>query len=172
MATVKLEKGQKLDEPLLLEPTHRFSEAEELQFESSLVYPTENRCAVVMLTNPTDFTQKLKQGVWVGRASEAEIISEDSQEILSENEGEGASSEQHVHDQTRVCVVTAEESAEQRKQKLAKIVCNEGADFPWQERSQLHSLLLERHQAFSLEDGEWGETSLVEMHIDTGIFPK
>ena len=52
--------------------------------------------------------------------------------------------------------------------KLAGIVCNEGASLPWQERSQLHSFLLECHQAFSLEDREWGETSLVEMHIDTG----
>ena len=168
MATVELEKGPELDGPLLLEPTHRFSEAEELQFGSSLVYPTENRCAVVMLTNPTGFTQKLKQGMWVGRASEAEIISEDSEEISSESEGEGASSEQHAHDQTRVCVVTVEESAEQRRRKLAEIVRDEGANLPWQERSRLHSFLLERHQDFSLEDGERGETSLVEMHIDTG----
>ena len=41
----------------------------------------------------------------------SEIVSEDSQEILSEDEEEGASSEQHVHDQTQVCVVTAEEGA-------------------------------------------------------------
>ena len=172
MTTVELEKGQEeLSGPLLLKPTHCFSEAEELQFGSSLVYSTENRCAAVMITNPTGFTQKLKQGMWVGRASESEIISEDSEdseEILSEGEGEGASSDQHVHDQTQVCVVTAKESAEQRKRKLAGIICGEGANLPWQERSWLHSFLLEHHQAFSLEDGERGETSLVEMHIDTG----
>ena len=74
MATVELEKGQELDGPLLLESTHRFSDTEELQFGSSLVYPTENRCAAVILTNPTGFTQKLKRGMWVGRASEAEIV--------------------------------------------------------------------------------------------------
>ena len=72
------------------------------------------------------------------------------------DEGEGASSEQHVHDQTQVCVVTAEEGAKWRKRKLAEIVCD-GANLPWQERSQLHSFLLECHQAFSLEDGERGE---------------
>ena len=64
--------------------------------------------------------------------------------------------------------MTAEEGAEWRKRKLAEIVCDEGANLPWQERSQLHSFLLECHQAFSLEDGERGETSLVEMRIDTG----
>ena len=41
-----------------------------------------------MLTNPTSFTQKLEQGMWMGRASEAVIISEDGEEILSEDEGE------------------------------------------------------------------------------------
>ena len=125
MATVELEKGQELDGPFLLEPTHRFSEAEELQFGSSLVYPTENRCAAVILTNLTGFIQKLKRGMWVGRGSEAEIISKDSQEILSEDEGKEASSEQHVHDQTQVCVVTVEEGAEWRKWKLAESVCDE-----------------------------------------------
>ena len=85
MATVELKKSQELDGPLLLEPTHRFSEAGGLQFGSSLVYPSKNRCAAVILTNPTGFTQKLKRGMWVGRASEAEIVSEDSQEILSED---------------------------------------------------------------------------------------
>ena len=55
------------------------------------------------------------------------IVTEDSQEILSEDEGEGASSEQ-AHDQTQVRVVTAEEGAEWRKRMLAEIVCNEGAN--------------------------------------------
>ena len=67
MATVELEKGQELDGPLLLEPTQRFSEAEELQFGSSLVYPTENGCAVVMLTNPTGFTHAETEARYVGR---------------------------------------------------------------------------------------------------------
>ena len=62
MTTVELEKGQELDGPLLLEPTHCFSDAGELQFGSSLVYPFENRCAAVILTNPTGFTWKLKRG--------------------------------------------------------------------------------------------------------------
>ena len=78
---------------------------------------------MVMLTNPTGFTQKLKQVRWVSRASEAEIISEDSQEILSKDKVERASSKQHARDQTQVCVVTAEEGAEWRKRKLAEIVC-------------------------------------------------
>ena len=57
------------------------------------------------------------------------------------------------------------EDVELRKQKLATLLRE---DLPWQERSQLHSFLLEHHQAFSLEDGERVETSLVQMQIDTG----
>ena len=37
--------------------------------------------------------------------------------VKRSNEREGASSEQHVHVQTRVCVVTVEESAKQRKRR-------------------------------------------------------
>ena len=77
MATVKLEEGQELKNLLLLEATHRFAEIGELQFGNTLVYPTEDRCAKVLLTNPTDFTQKLERCLWVGRASEAAIIKED-----------------------------------------------------------------------------------------------
>jgi len=64
--------------------------------------------------------------------------------------------------------VTAGEETEVRKQRLARLVQEEAADLPWQERSQLHSFLLEHHQAFALEEGERGETDLIQMHIDTG----
>ena len=37
----------------------------------------------------------------------------------------------------------------------------------WQEKAKLHSLLLEHHQAFALEDGECGEIGLVQMTLDT-----
>ena len=62
----------------------------------------------------------------------------------------------------------ATEKVEDRRHKLAEAIEEEGADLPWQERSKLHSLLLKHHQAFCLEEGERGETDLVELKIDTG----
>ena len=164
MATVEFEEGEEFEGPLLLEATRRFAGTGELRLGTALVCPTEDRCAQVLLTNSTGFTQKLEQGVWVARASAAEVISEDDP-VPDEDDEEGEESAEEV---TQVRTVTPGEDAELRKQKLATLLREEGADLPWQERSQLHSFLLEHHQAFSLEDGERGETSLVQMQIDTG----
>ena len=43
-----------------------------------------------------------------------------------------------------------------------------GPELPGQERDQLHTLLLTNHEAFAVEEGERGETDLVQMTIDTG----
>jgi len=75
MATVKLEKGQRLKGPLLLEATDCFAGVGELHFETTLVYPTEDRCAKILLTNSTGYTQKLERGLWVGRASSSPWVS-------------------------------------------------------------------------------------------------
>jgi len=166
MATVKLEKGLGLKDPLLLEATDRFAGVGELQFGTTLVYPTEDRCAKLLLTNSTGFTQKLEEGRWVGRASEAEIISDNNSDSPEEEDEDGV--EQPADELTQVCTVTAVDETEVRKQRLARLVQEEGADLPWQEWSLLHSFLLEHHRAFALEEGERGETDLIQMHIDTG----
>ena len=59
MATVELEESQEIEGPLLLEATHRFAGVGELWLGTAHVYPTEDRCAQVLLTNSTGFTQKL-----------------------------------------------------------------------------------------------------------------
>ena len=58
-----------------------------------------------------------------------------------------------------------------RKRTLASLLAEEGSNLPWQERFKLHSLLLEYHQAFALEEDKRGNTDLVEMTIDTGDSP-
>lgn len=162
LVAVELESSQHLKGPLLLEPTHRFQdESGELQFDNALVQPTDSR-AKVLISNPTGITQKLKEGMWVGRASEAEMIVGDSLEVPSEEPA------QSICEDEPTCVNTvATENVEDRKYKLAEAIKEEGADLPWQERSKLHTLLLKHHQAFCLEEGERGETDLVELKIDT-----
>ena len=43
-----------------------------------------------------------------------------------------------------------------------------GTKLPWQDKSKLQDLLCKHHCAFALEDGERGETGMVEMKIYTG----
>ena len=50
MAAVELEESQELEGPLLLEATRRFARVGELRLGTALVYPTEDRCAQVLLT--------------------------------------------------------------------------------------------------------------------------
>ena len=46
-------------------------------------------------------------------------------------------------------------------------IAEAGVGLPWQDRSKLLSLLCEFHSVFVLEDGERGETGVVQMKINT-----
>jgi len=54
-----------------------------------------------------------------------------------------------------------------RKWLLVQSIAEAGVGLPWQDKSKLLSLLCEYHSAFALEDGERGETGIVQMKIDT-----
>ena len=65
----------------------------------------------------------------------------------------------------------AEAQEELRKTKLRKTIAE--LDLPRDEREAFQSFLMRFHHAFSLEDGEQGETVLIRMEIDTGdAYPK
>lgn len=164
MASVQLEEGHHFCGTLLVEPTHRFEESEssELQFSSSLVEATEEGSAQVLITNPTGFTQRLDSGVWLGSATEANLVDPGLCEPREELPSEPVEP---------AYVKAVQGRDDQRKRTLARLLAEEGSNLPWQERSKLHSLLLDHHQAFALEDGERGETDLVEMTINTGDSP-
>ena len=63
-------------------------------------------------------------------------------------------------------VVTDRE--EIHKRKLVDSVAEMATRLQWQEKSKLQDLLREHHNVFGLEDGERGETGMVQMTIDTG----
>ena len=63
----------------------------------------------------------------------------------------------------RVCANVAK-----RKEKLGRLLSDVGTALCWQDRDRLQQLLLGHHQAFAVEDGDRGETGLIQMTIDTG----
>ncbi len=65
-----------------------------------------------------------------------------------------------------------EEEARVRK-RLEKLKSSliENLDLPAEEREHLSSLLLSRHEGFALEEGERGETDLMQFQINTGDAP-
>ena len=69
----------------------------------------------------------------------------------------------------RVEKMSSEQKTVERFQKLEAMLME--TDLPDEHKRQLFTLLKEYHNIFSLEDGERGETDLVELHIDTADTP-
>ena len=57
---------------------------------------------------------------------------------------------------------------ETHKRKLQESVAEIGATLPWQEKAKFLSLLCDHHDLFALDEGERGETRLIQLEIDTG----
>ena len=70
------------------------------------------------------------------------------------------------HNVKRVCANTTE-----RKQKLVRLLSEVGPTLCWQDKDRLCQLLLSHHQAFGVDEGDTGETDLIQMTIDTGDAP-
>jgi len=100
------------------------------------------------LSNLTPFSQKLQPGTPVGEATNV-VVEPVDQEFTEEAVPDGC----EVSMASRVQNMTEEESAD-RKRKLADTIKNDGCSLPWQERSQLHSLLLKHHDMFQLDNAE------------------
>ena len=59
----------------------------------------------------------------------------------------------------------------ERKQKLGGLLAEVGPTLCWQDKDCLRQLLLGHHQAFAVDEGDRGETDLIQMTIDTGDAP-
>ena len=160
MATVQVE-NHTLAGPVVMEPTRLFSESEGdgVQFGDSLVVVSEMGCARVLLANPTGYTQKLEKGSWIGRACEAICIDTPAESDTETTERD---------DSVGVMTVMSEINSAARKHKLAEMLAEIGPALRWQDKDQLLQILLEHHTAFAVDEGERGDTDLVQMSIETG----
>ena len=159
---------------LLMEPSRRLRKRTGLIMDTALVEPTMHGFAQVLLTNDNGFTQKIVKGTQLGHASSAEVI--DCGSTCTEEStipdmklpcGQPASG---LHAPV-VAKVMSQERIQERREKLLALLPEEGAELSPEERQTLHLQLAEKHEAFALEEGERGETNLVEMTIDTGDAP-
>ena len=79
---------------------------------------------------------------------------------LSETSDKIESNNPHIK---HVCANTA-----RRKEKLDRLLSDVGTALCWQDRDYLQQLLLGHYQAFAVEDGDRGETGLIQINIDNG----
>jgi len=59
-------------------------------------------------------------------------------------------------------------NVETRIRKLQESVAEIAVSLPWQEKAKLLSLLCYYHNISALDEGERGETGLIQMEINTG----
>ena len=118
----------------------------------------------IKLTNPTGFTQTAEKGLLLGTAAPATVIDDSSNMETAETETVPIPSTP-TKLPAEVRRVTAQ-SEEWRRQELTSLLGR--MQFPDTEGKALLQLLTDNHLAFCLEEGERGETDLVQAHISTG----
>ena len=253
---VRLEGGGGVQGPWLLEPDTLLEASTGLQVVDSLVEPTTDGVAQVMLTNPKGYTQQCMQGVELCKGAEATVVdSLEKADLLSARASIGMaprtqqmappeapdpprtqqiappeapdppsahlmappdirdhptdppsarlvtpttarepeltveaplvnpqsvtylqqvptaaqpSSDRQTQRTKQVKQVRSEDRIRWRKRRLTDLLDYEKSAIPLEEKPMLQELLEECHEAFSLEEGERGETDLVQLQIDTG----
>ena len=124
-----------------------------LQLIDSLLEFDPDGTAQVVLTNPTGCSAVAEAGKELGGAVSATVVSPG---LEPESDPLPSSSDNLVHTDAW------------SKRKLCELVGRPALLDEEQVRS-LHEFLGEHHQAFCVEDGERGQTDLVEMEIHLGM---
>lgn len=161
---VQVDKEYRSGEPMLLEPDSLLDE-KGLQIDRAIFRPDNSGIGVIRLTNPTGYSCKVTEGLNVGVAEEITLVSP----RLEDRSSQAAA---QMFTPGAIVKRVASGSEKWRRDEMLKIY-RDSLDLPSAERDTFCQFLMDHHQAFSMEEGERGETDLVEMEIDTeGSSPK
>ena len=106
------------------------------------------------MTNPQGFTSVLDEGATLGEAVEARVISPEPEPRSG------------LTVETVRAISTQEDPV--RRRKLVQLLREHDPKCPDQEREALYKFWLTIMRLFSLDDGDRGETGLIQMEINTG----
>ena len=168
---VKLE-GNRVDAPFLVECHSDLKGVADLEGEDAIVCPDTNGLAYVPLSNTSGFTQTIDSGIRIGEATTVAV--EEPNDLLLQKEGT-------CRQQDRVTQAIEQEEAvvqlvggppvtpddEDRRAQMIRTLFGT-IDIPVEHKETLMQLLIAYNTVFSLDEGERGETDLVEFHIHTG----
>ena len=163
---VKLDSVQPIPKniPLLLEAVSTSQDEVNVQLVNAIVQPSDDGNAlVVTLDNYSGISQKMEAGRQVGVAQPVEVAA-------PMKESCNQSSSESLCLGSVVGTVTSPDS-EWRKQKVIGHLVSEFSADSFLSKEEQDRLLLvvgDYHDVFSLNEGERGETDLVEMDINTG----
>ena len=150
-----------------------------LNIDESLVEVQENGSTTMLIVNNSTLPCHLKKNTEVAQAVEAELLHKlnGNQELTSEQnvvtEQMGEEMDPDLPRLFNVSLLPGDsvnscEKIKWRQQKLSETLIQSRGSMTQEETFQLGELLMGYHEVFSLEDGERGETDLVEFKIDTG----
>ena len=128
---------------------------------ASLVKPSADGVTQVLICNSHSVTHRIPEGTEVGQAALVEIV--EPEEPTGEQLPEEQPYVNSVSDET-----TESESNKLRMKQLIALLQDKLCDIPEHDRTQLVTLLEKYSDAFSVTEGERGETNWTEMHINTG----
>ena len=160
-AEVALESGRPQNASVLFIPDEALESLTGLSDDDTLLQPSGDGRSHILISNFTSYTLSLKEGEIVGHVEEVDIIDMQPEDSTCDSDCNAfvvrsLSDEYSDRDQ-------------QRRQKLRDVL----SDLPPQERERLLNFLATYHHMFGLEEGERGETDMVQMKIDTGdSYPK
>ena len=152
----------------MLEPEPSLHDELGLDMPSVIFRTSEVGKAGLVVANTTGFTCQLAAGTQLGRATDATIVDGAAALELTTTDDwvvpAGATSDGQPCEVSRV---DGSADDDERKRKLLEMVEISGLVSP-EQRDSLRTLLSNHHRAFSINAGERGETSLVQMEVDTG----
>ena len=131
-------------------PSKKDSSLDACQLEAALIHPDDQGHAQLIVSNPTECVRKLERGTSLGRASDVVLVAAPPRAPID------------------VKRVICNEQQSTREEKFQSILSQAEMSVSPHEREKLIKLLLTNHQAFALEEGERGETDLLQFTIDTG----
>jgi hypothetical protein len=130
-----------------------------LHIEGTTLAPSQSRVQL-LITNYMGFTLRLSFGEVVGHMEDVELVSNQVQ--LTSQPAAGLV--------TDIVRKISSEQIDRRKKQLLTMLAGD-LKLPSEEKEFFCEFLAEDHAAFCLEEGEQGETSLVQLHTDTGNVP-
>ena len=128
-----------------------------LSSNDTLLQPSRDGRNHVLISNFTGYTQSLKEGEIVGHVEEVDII-----DMLPEDSTCDSDCNAFV---VRSPSDEYSDRDQQRRQKLRDVLTP--PDLPPQERERLLNFLTTYHHVFRLEEGERGETDMIQVKIET-----
>ena len=161
---VKIKSSDGNEGPLLVESDGDLEKATGLRVEDTLVQPTIEGLAHVIISNMTGCSSYVSAGMVIGEAAGVEIV-EDNKPRSHNSASKGAQTSEEQADES--LVIRNIKSVDDRKEELRKLI-GKPKLLDKKQTQDLLNFITDHHTAFCLDIQERGETNLVEMEIHTG----